>query len=325
MIAPQAPVAPAAPVAPVLAEPAAPHAEGGWATQLARLVRWELFLAWRRRAMMITLGALLLVGYLLIISVQYLIYFVSSADASGGGTATQTLGAGLRLPGSLGGGGSYVANGGLLLFVVLAGALIGSEYSYSTLRLSLARGVGRGTLLAAQVIALALLALGLTAGMLLLSALVGALGSALGLASAVPAGGGLVLGEIVVYWLALALNIWVYGLISVWIGTLSRSVAGAIAGPLVFLVIEVVTINLLTALQFAPFTSPLLKALGQIPNYLLGTNTNALMTLAGDGPYPFSSGRAPVGVAHALIVCLAYCALFIGVSYLALRNRDVTE
>lgn len=300
----------------------APAPNGSWFAQLARLVRWELFLAWRRRAMMITLSSLLLLGYLLVVLIEYAIYYSSSAHD---GMPGPMMGQALAFPGALGVGGAYIADGGVLLFVVLAGALIGSEYSYSTLRLSLARGVGRGQLLAAQIITLAILSLALTALALGISALTGGLGSLMGLSPATSAPAADVAGEVVVYWLALTYNIFAYALVSVWIGTLTRSVAGAIAGPLVFIVVEVVTTDILAALGGGPVDSPLLNALANIPNYLMGVNTSALVTWAGAKPYAFTSGSAPVGVWHALVVSLTYCVLFIVISYLALRNRDVVE
>lgn len=312
---------PITPAMPTVADPIAPISRGGWFAQLALLVRWELFLAWRRRAMMITLGSLLLVGYLLVLLVEYLVYYSSTSDSS----FVAAIGDGLSFPGALGLGGSYIANAGMLLFVVLAGALIGSEYSYSTLRLSLARGVGRGQLLAAQIVALALLAFILTGLALGVSGVVGALGSALGLPGAKVAAPGAVLAEVVLYWLALTFNIFAYALVSVWIGTLTRSVAGAIAGPLVFVVVEVVAADILITLGFGHSSNTTLYILSQIPQYLMGQNTSALITLAGAGPYPLASGSPEVSAAHAVIVSVIYCALFIFISYLALRYRDVVE
>ena len=304
-----------------LSEPAAPHPEGGAVSQFARLVRWELFLAWRRRAMVITLTSLLLVGYLLILLAQYAVYYSYSGDS---GDAPAGLAHALTFPGALGVSGSYISDAGLLLFVVLVGALIGSEYSYSTLRLSLARGVGRGWLLAAQVVAVALLALFLAGVGLLVSALAGWLGLGLGLPAGFTGAGSLLI-EIILYWLALAFNLLAYALISVWIGTLSRSVAGAIAGPLVFIVVEVVATNLLTAFGAFRTGNQTIIAIASLPKYLLGVNTSALVTWAGQGPYELTASVASVGVAHALIVSLVYCALFIVISYLALRHRDIVE
>lgn len=305
-----------------VAEPVAPTPGGSWLTEFARLVGWEIFLARRRRAMMITLGSLLLVGYALTVLFQFGVY-VSYADT---GSVPNALETSLTFPGALSVGGGYVSYVGVLLFVVLAGALIGSEYSYSTLRLSLARGVGRGRLLAAQVVALALLTLGLTALLLILSGLVGLLGSAAGISqSPLNVNGVALLGEIIAYWLALTLNIFAYTLIALWIGTLSKSVAGAIAGPLVFIVVEVVAGNILSGIAIGAEPGSLLSAIGRLPEYLLGINTSALVTWAGDGPYPLTTGPAPVSLPHALIVACVYCALFILISYLALRNRDIVE
>lgn len=304
------------------AQPAAPTPSGGWFAQLARLVRWELFLAWRRRAMMITLGSLLLAGYILVVLVEYLVYYSS---LSGDGSPASTLSDSLSFPGALGLGGTYITAAGVLFFAVLAGALIGSEYSYSTLRLSLARGVGRGQLLAAQILALALMALLLAGAMLGVSSLVGAMGYALGLRPATAMGTGSVVVEVVIYWLAIAFNIFAYSLISVLIGTLTRSVAGAIAGPLVFIVIEVVSGDILTTIGDIRSTSATLRLLGEIPHYLMGMNTGTLVSLAGSGPYPFTAGEPVVGAPHALVVSLVYCTLFIFISYVALRYRDIVE
>jgi ABC-type transport system involved in multi-copper enzyme maturation permease subunit len=325
MIAPTTPTGPTG-GAPSLAlasvaEPAAPTPGGSWLAEFARLVRWELFLAWRRRAMMITLGSLLLVGYLVTVLFQYGVYLSFGTDGGEPGLAGQNL----TFPGTVGLGGGYVSYFGVLLFVVLAGALIGSEYSYSTLRLSLARGVGRGRLLAAQVVALALMALGLTALMLIVSGLVGLLGTAMGLSQATTPISAALVGELIAYWLALALNIFAYALIALWIGTLSRSVAGAIAGPLVFIVVEVVAADILTAIAAVSERDTVLNMIAQIPQYLLGVNVGALITLAGDGPYALTSGQAQVSGLHALIDCGVYCALFVGISYLALAHRDIVE
>lgn len=300
----------------------APTTAGGWLAQFSRLVRWELFLAIRRRAMIITLGSLLLVGYLLVLLVDFAIYESAPNDP-----VIASLGSSLGFPGSLGASGGYIANAGVLLFVVLVGALIGSEYSYSTLRLSLARGVGRGQLLAAQITAVAILAFALTAVALVLGALAGGFGALVGVSTPATQAG-LSLGELLGYWLALAYNIFAYALIAVCLGTLTRSVAGGIAGPLVFIVVEVVVTDVLTALARIPIDSPLLKLIVQAPAYLMGVNTGALITLAGAGPFPLTTGQVndpSLTVPHTLIVSVIYCAIFILSSYLVLRNRDIVE
>ncbi len=315
------PVPPATPIgAPTISVPVpAPRPAGGWAAQLARLIRWELFLAWRRRAMVITLTSLLLAGYALVQLFLWLAWASFEQYSAQQAQVAQSL----TFPLSISVSGTYFNEVGTLLLIVLAGALIGSEYSYGTHRLSLARGVGRGQLLAAQVIALAILAL-VTSGMtLLLGGVVGALGSlSLGGSATLSVAG---LGELVIFWLAIALNAFAYGLIALWIGTLGRSVAAAIAGPLVYIFVEVVATGLFDAFRFAPNPDLVTRFLSEVPNYLLGSNTSEVIQLSGQAPYTLLTHSGQLGWTHALIVVAVYCALFIASAYLVFQGRDVRE
>ncbi|HEU0027145.1 MAG TPA: ABC transporter permease [Ktedonobacterales bacterium] len=314
------PLSPApAPVSAVPIGPSAPKASGGWATQLARLVRWELFLAWRRRGMIITLSALLLVGYAIVELFTWLSW-VGLSDYPEAQDPIATL---LTFPASISTAGQYFGVVGTLFLIVLAGALVGSEYSFGTHRLSLARGVGRGQLVAAQVIAVAILALIASGATLLLGSIVGAFGSvALG-AGAAPSVSGI--GELLVYWLAVALNAFAYALIALWIGTLGRSVAGAIAGPLVYIFVEVVATSLLGIFKFAPRPDALTRFISSIPDYLLGANASEVVQLSGQAPYRLLEHTRQLGWAHSLIVVAVYCALFIVSAYLVFRGRDARE
>jgi ABC-2 type transport system permease protein len=297
----------------------APQPSGGAEIQLGRLVAWELFLAWRRRGMVITLASLLLVGYLLI---QFFIWltWVSLSDSL---EAQATIARSLAFPGSTAVAGSYFNYVGALLLVALVGALIGSEYTYGTHRLSLARGVGRGQLLAAQVIAVALLALITSAGLLLLGTLLGVVGGvSIGAGEPATVAG---LGELLVYWLAVALNAFVYSLLALWIGTLGRSMAAAIAGPLVYIFVEGVATNIFGIFKFAPNPDATTRFIASIPDYLLGTNTNELILLSGQSPYKLFDYSGSLGAVHASIVILVYCALFTISAYLIFRGRDVRE
>jgi ABC-type transport system involved in multi-copper enzyme maturation permease subunit len=297
----------------------APKATGGWATQLARLVRWELFLAWRRRGMVITLSALLLAGY----AIVELFVWLSWVGLSRYPEAQSQIASSLAFPASISTAGQYFGVVGVLFLIVLAGALVGSEYSFSTHRLSLARGVGRGQLIAAQVIAVALLALIASGAMLALGAVVGMFGSlALGSGSAPSLLG---VGELLVYWLAVALNAFAYALIALWLGTLGRSVAAAIAGPLVYTFVELVAANLLQIFRYAPNPDALTRFISSIPDYLLGVNLSAVVQLSGQAPYKLLDYTGQLGLAHALIVVAVYCALFIVSAYLVFRGRDARE
>jgi ABC-2 type transport system permease protein len=297
----------------------APRATGGWPMQLARLARWELFLAWRRRGMVITLSALLLAGYVIILLFQWLTW----VGLSGYPDAQSQIAPSLAFPASISTAGQYFSVIGALFLIVLAGALVGSEYSFGTHRLSLARGVGRGQLIAAQVIAVAILALIASGAMLALGAVAGVFGGlALGSGSALSVSG---IGELLVYWLSVALNAFAYALIALWIGTLGRSVAAAIAGPLVYIFVEVVAATLLRIYRYAPNPDALTRFISSIPDYLLGVNLSEVVQLSAQAPYKLLDYTGQLGWAHALIVVAVYCALFIVSAYLVFRGRDVRE
>lgn len=316
--APSIPAENPAPLAPALAP--APQPSGGWATQLARLTGWELFLAWRRRGMVITLSVLLLIVYIICVLFVGFLWLEDSA-VNGAGQSVYT--SDLVYPGSISFAGGVFTDVGVLLLMVLVGALIGSDYAYGVHRLSLARGVGRGQLLAAQIIALALLALISSAVMLLLGALVGGVGSLMiGFGSAVTLAG---VGELIIYWLAVALNAFVYSLIGLCVGTLGRSVAAAIAGPLVYIFVEFIATETLTLLLYIIRPSLLRNLVAGIPGYLLGFNTSAVMQLSLKAPYQLASSSDQIGWLHALLVILFYCAAMIIVTYTFFRSRDVRE
>ncbi len=313
------PTPPAAPADIVLVSAPVPQPSGGWAEQLTRLVRWELFLAWRRRGMVITLGSLLFAGYALVQLFLWLSWMGLSQYPVQQHAITQFL----SFPMSFSLSGEYFSEVGTLLLIVLAGALIGSEYSYGTHRLSLTRGVGRGQLLIAQVIALAILALVASGVMLLLGSVVGAFGGmALGESLTLSLMG---LGELLGFWLAVALNAFAYSLIALWIGALARSVAAAIAGPLVYIFVEVVATGLLSVFRFTPNPDELSQFISKIPDYLLGSNTAEVIQLSGQSPYTLLTRTGQLGWTHALVVIAVYCALFIISAYMIFRGRDIQE
>ena len=320
MSAPLPPSAPPAPVAPVaVINPAvAPQPSGSWTIQLARLVGWELFLAWRRRGMVITLAVALLTLYALTELFLWLSW-LSATDSRAQSAFAQLL----AFPSSTSFAGEFYNEIGTPLLIVLAGALIGSEYAYGTHRLSLARGVARGQLLAAQVLALAVLALVSSAAMLLLGSILGFISAlAIGGGQAISVGG---LGELGVFWLAVALNAFAYGLIALWIGTIGRSVAGAIAGPLIYIFVEVVATGILSIFRYTPNPDALTRLIAAIPDYLLGNNTGELIQLSGQSPYRLLDYSGHLGVAHALVMVTLYCVVFIASAYFIFRSRDVRE
>lgn len=343
---------------------AAPTVSGNWVTQTWRLARWFLF-ASRRRLMSKVLLGILVAGLVLVLGFVLIAYVAISNSPPQGNVCppapvqTQaaqngnTSGTGcfqmsqqeldqartewrqelaserqaLTFPRVLSVAGGYTAFMGLILLVILAGSIVGGEYGTGTVRLSLTRGVGRGQLIAAQVVALALLAL-ITMGVtLVLGAIIGVtLGPAIGgKIPALPAGGVL---ELLGYWVAMSFQIFAYALIGLLLGTLARSTAAAIAVPLGYYIFETLVGGILLALSFG-IGGSFGDFLKHIPDWFLGNNVATLSTHVAQSPIDFgvstSSVTAQLTTGRALLVSLAYCVVLIGLSYLILRGRDVTD
>ncbi len=222
--------------------------------------------------------------------------------------------------------GTYTSYMGVFLICIIAGALIGGEYGFSVLRLSISRGVTRTQHFVAQTATLAILSLGVAALMLGLGALIGVtIGPALGGSLLAPSLRGI--GELVSYWLALGANLFAYTLIAQCFANLGRSALVGISVPLAYLLLEVVAraiISVIGALLVAT-NNPSGSAVQHIPDWFLGTNVGSLLLDAGTYPYNLSFGLPAVPLAHALIVTLAYCIVLIGAGYLVFRSRDITD
>lgn len=222
--------------------------------------------------------------------------------------------------------GTYTTYMGVFLICIMAGALVGGEYGYSVLRLSISRGVSRSQHFIAQSAALAILSLGVAGLMLLVGTLVGVtIGPALGGSLLAPSLRGV--GELITYWLALGLNLFVYTLIAQCFATLGKSALAGIGVPLAYLLLEVVASTIITAIGFvlSAGNNPSGPFVQHIPDWFLGTNVGSLVKDAGQYPYNLAFGAAPVSTTHALLVTLAYCAALIAAGYLVFRSRDITD
>lgn len=343
---------------------AAPTTTGNAITQTWRLARWFLY-ASRRRLMSKVLLGILAGGFILVLGFVLIAYVATSNNppqsqvcppaalqtqaaqqgAPNGPSCfemsqqelaqartqwqqqVQTVRQELTFPTVLSLAGGYTAFMGLVLLVILGGSIVGGEYGSGTIRLSLARGVGRGQLIAAQVVALAILALFTMAVTLVLSSLFGlTVGPAIGgKIPAFPAGGVL---EVLGYWGLLSFQIFAYALIGLFMGTLARSTAAAIAVPLGFYIFETIVGSILIGLSFA-IGGTFGDALKHVPDWFLGTNVGTLSTNVAQAPVDFgvstSSVAAQVSTGHAVVVSLAYCVVLVGLSVLILRGRDVTD
>jgi len=222
--------------------------------------------------------------------------------------------------------GTYTSYMGVFLICIIAGALVGGEYGFSVLRLSISRGVSRSQHFIAQTAALAILSLGVAALMLLLGTLIGVtIGPALGGSLLAPSLRGM--GELITYWLALGLNLFVYTLIAQCFATLGKSALAGIGVPLAYLLLEVVATFIITAigLVLSAASNPSGPFVQHIPDWFLGTNVGSLVKDAGQYPYNLAFGTASVSTTHALLVTLAYCAALVAAGYLVFRSRDITD
>jgi len=341
-----------------------------WLLDTWRLTRWYLFAAWRRVMSKVLLGILL--GLFVLITGFVVLGFVVTQNSSTVGrdcqpvpAATQQAGdngnggqvvceplsarqqqqirdeqanairAPLTFPGSLQFAGGYTTFMGVILLAILAGAMIGGEFGQGTIRLALSRGVGRAQALTAQVAALAALALGIGLGMLLLGALIGVtVGPALGATlPALPAGG---VAALLAYWLAVSLYLFAFAAIAFFLATLARSTAAGIAGPLGYLIFELIAIGVL-AIVASVVAGETGEFLRHVQDWFLGQNLGALTSAAfqplaaavpslrGGANGGGGDGGQAIGTMHALLVSLAYCALLVGSTYLIMRRRDVTD
>lgn len=349
---------------------AAPRANNDWLSHTLSLIGWNVKLA-RRRLMSKILLAILLAGFLLVmgfllLSVVVLTSYSTSSVSVACPTPAATAEPGSTPPGCdpvaqqqqqqelqqakdeelklltfptvLSPTEGYTGFMGIILLCILAGAVIGGEYSFGTQRLALSRGVSRAQVLAGQVGMLALLALMIAGGMLILGILTGfTVGPLLGASlPAFPADGVL---QLLGFWLVLSLHLFAYTLVALLLATLGRSTAAGIGGALGYVIFELIALPIVTAIAYlvlttgsafgdvlqhiqdaflAPNLSALLSAVNQSPLDLGGAAANNTEGVSGPGVYVISPLQG-------LLVTLLYCVVLIGLSYWVLRKRDVTN
>lgn len=203
-----------------------------------------------------------------------------------------------------------VVEGALLLFA--AARLVGTEYSAGTIRVVLARGVGRVRLLTAKLGALAVFALAVTGGFLVLAAafslvMIAAQGGSPAHVVAILPGS-----EWHDVWIHV-LTILISAGVCVLIG-----VAGAAVG-------RSLPFAMIIAVAFFPLDN--FVAGGRDYNvYQLGPNLNVLNeTLGHMRESLFTRPAQPVDATHSLVVIGVYCAVFLLAAFIPTWRRDVLE
>ncbi|HEY0752336.1 MAG TPA: ABC transporter permease [Ktedonobacteraceae bacterium] len=218
------------------------------------------------------------------------------------------------------------AFGGIVLVVITA-RIIGQEYSLGTIRVVLARGVGRVQLLLAKMTATALLALALvTIGLLEIALLstvqiqlvAGSLNPLISLPASVWHDFGL-------YLLAILLSMGATLLMTTAVSVIFHSLAGALSASIIWFPIDnmlVLMLSLIFRLTKSDFWL-------NVTAYLLGPNLNALAGLLAQRSgsiWQFGFGpQITVDSTHALLVALVYSLIFAAVAIIFTWKRDVQE
>jgi ABC-type transport system involved in multi-copper enzyme maturation permease subunit len=317
---------------------AAPRASGDWLTLTLRMVGWNLFQMWRRVMFKVMVG--LLLGIFALVLLALLLAYTATRSSTVESSGIASL---LTFPRSTALATEYTAFFGMVLCCVLAGALVGGEYGFNTLRLALSRGIGRGQLIVAQMAALALLAFGTAFGMALVGTLVGiTIGPLLGGAPEGLSVGGLT--QLVTYGAATGLRIFTYTMVALLFGTLTRSTAGGIGCALGFVAVELVALPIMTVIitaqlvAAASFHTPIpgyVDTLTAVRMAFVQTNADVVVQASRAGPLDLNLVPAspqinaflptPPSMTQALLVLLLWCAAAGGLSYWLTRQRDVTE
>lgn len=211
----------------------------------------------------------------------------------------------------------------VVLGIILAGALVGGEYSLGTVRLMFTRGPTRLQFLIAKIAVLAIYVISAILCLMLLGMVIGAV-----MAQLAGVGTGLSFltsahfGHVVLYLLLATLYWYAYILLALFFGTVGRSTVAGIVGPLIVLAIEPLlgsTIDVLAGIT----SGGLSDFLKHVPDYFLGNNLTSLLHNQGHILSFTDAGSYTDG--HSLLVVAVYLVVFVSVSCWLTVRRDVTS
>jgi ABC-type transport system involved in multi-copper enzyme maturation permease subunit len=246
--------------------------------------------------------------------------------ASNGQSAnlTAVIAAPLHLPTSLTTTVGLIDSLGLVLIVVLAGAIVGGEYGVGTIRVLLTRGPTRTQYLLAKMLAL-LVCIAITVVILLpVGIIVGALynlGTGIGVDFSFFTGDWVL--HAVVYILLAVLNLFIYALIALWVATMGKSTAAGIAGGVLWWFLEALLGPILTAIGNSS-QSGFGNFLKAVPDYFVGNNIGALLTEQSHYVTASAGSSSTIPDWRAWLVIAAYLVVILGITWLVSRSRDIT-
>ena len=211
----------------------------------------------------------------------------------------------------------------VVLGIILAGTLVGGEYSLGTVRLMFTRGPTRLQFLIAKAMVLAIYVIPTVLCLMLLGMLIGAV-----MAQLAGIGTGLSFlttthfGHAVLYALLAILYWYAYMLLALFFGTVGRSTVAGIVGPLIVLAIEPLLSSSIAVLTSSS-SGGLTDFLKHVPDYFLGNNLTSL--LHNQGHLLSFTDAGPYSDGHSLLVVAIYLGVFVGVSCWLTVRRDVTS
>ncbi len=235
----------------------------------------------------------------------------------------QSLSEPLRLPTSLNIVTAVINFIGEILIIILAGSIVGGEYSVGTVRLMFTRGPTRtqfllgkiGAIIACIVLAFVVLTpLGILTGLLL--NLISGIAPSYAFFTAAWVGNALL------YLVLCMLSVFTYGMMALFIGTLGRSTAAGVAGALAWALVEPIVGGVLQIIGTV-VKGNVGNFLSAIPDYFVSTNLSALIQNRGQSI--FNGGSSQLSNLHALIVIAVYLAVFIGLAWWVSTHRNVTN
>jgi ABC-type transport system involved in multi-copper enzyme maturation permease subunit len=217
--------------------------------------------------------------------------------------------------------GEILNSAGMMMAIILAGTIVGGEYSVGTVRLMLTRGPTRTQFLFAKLGAVLACILMGTMGLIVLGT-----GLAAGFDLAKHGGPDVhfftaaPMLSIVLYMLVIILWLFSYTAIACCLSLLGKATVAGVAGTIVWWVLESLLGNIL------PFIGSLNRGLlgdflSAIPNYFLNHNLSMLAQNVLEG----SNADTSVSSLQALLVIMGYLILFIGLAWWVNKRRDITN
>ncbi len=229
----------------------------------------------------------------------------------------------LRLPDALNVATQIVQLVGLILIIILAGTIVGGEYSGGTIRLILTRSPTRTQFLIAKIGAISIC---IVIGALTIIGVGLVLSTLLNLITGIPQPVQLLTGmwlfHASLYILIALFGLLVYAMLALCLATVGRATASGVAGALTWALLEPVVGNILY-LVGSSVKGPLGSIIQAIPDYFIRNTIDAL--LQNQAQYIENTGPSMLTNAHALIVLLVYLLIFIGIAWRSTMGRDVTN